>query len=116
MYSKVYTQEHEDQINRSVLHLVQYLEGEFPYHVLMIKEKSPDLKCVERESYVNFSLSYNLILALLIKLLEVASSEERHAIRSMLESDLSEFIDGPFTQEQWEEAAKAMNDKKNRAE
>lgn len=97
---EIYSQEHEKAINDGVAKLMSLLKTEIPVIEKQIIDQSPNLNCDEGINFVNFTVNYNLVLELLTSYLNLVDKDMKDGIRSMLESDLCEVIDGPMTAEE----------------
>ena len=105
--------EKDDEIFKSAEYIVECVEREFSYQTEKLKDLyAPYKDSLPGEDYLNFNLSYAITFKILKKLIKGCTTKEMQwATFQMLQSDIAEEIDGPLTEEQIHEAAKALVEK-----
>ncbi len=77
--------------------MIKHVKDEFAYQYEIVLHAHEEMKNPLAESYINFALSYNLILNLIMQLMAQATPEKQNGLRELIEYDLSSIVDGPLT-------------------
>ena len=106
----IFNEENDQAVNDCVDKMMIDLVDQFQQHSNEIIGKFPKLDCAEGKSFINFTMSYNLVIKLLGELISHGDQGNKEAIRDMLENDLCEMIDGPMTAEEMAAAEQAVRE------
>ena len=110
----IHTGEHEDAIKHSVERLIEFVQKEFMYQTYSLKNRYPNLNCPEGKSFINYNMSFDLIIRLIKQLADQCEDQaQKEAFREMLDSDVADIIEGPLTQEEIAAAVAKMEAEKN---
>lgn len=107
---EIFNAENDQAVNDCVNQISILLVDEFQRQSNALIEKFPKLNCAEGKSFINFTMSYNLVVKLLEELISHGDQANKEALRDMLESDLTEMINGPMTEEELAAAEQAIRD------
>jgi arginyl-tRNA synthetase len=97
MNSELYGKAQEHQLMLSVEKIITKIHQEFGYQIKDLTQANDCFKSVEGAKFLNFTLSYNLVLNLIMKLMDQSDDNQKKSLQELIENDICEMVEGKIT-------------------